>query len=173
MSPWKKTNKQKSASLSVILEILSNTLYTHSTRIAWSMIQGLPCYWTYGFICNSLEIIFSFSAKICLHSNLLGESSTLNYHISPFSHHFIIHYPLLAFFCAPTQALDYVVSQRILSTVYWRPALRVSLQSATMQGKWVWSGGSMRVPCIHAQHTCRCLHVNVCSAFHGGALFFS
>ena len=45
---------------------------------------------------------------------------------------FIIHRFV---FCASTQVLDYVASQRILSTVYWRLVWGVSLQSATMQGK--------------------------------------
>lgn len=39
--------------------------------------------------------------------------------------------------CVSTKDLDYAASQRILSTVFWRPASRTSPQSVTMQGEHV------------------------------------
>lgn len=52
--------------------------------------------------------------------------------------------------CVSTKDLDYVASQRILSTVYWRLASRTSPQSVTMQGE--------RVERV-LLYSCRCLCV--------------
>lgn len=91
----------------------------------------------------------------------------LNSHISPYLQWFLGYFFFFCLYCitcflfGPKQALDYVVFQRILSTVCWRLVLRTSLQSVTMQGKYSMCGGEKA--CVYYTCIlCTCMQAPVC-----------